>query len=237
MKKLRKLLSMMIVVVIVGLLSVAIAIPHQVSSGEMSIDLEEGYCFKQGAWIADSYDNALILIGNAEENIVKLAIASRMDDGQYQIAAVSEQIMSYDEYCNISSHLSDKWKDGHPYFYCGVKGTTFSKVIKAIYIYVEQDDSGCWNVVGGYIDDSQEDLNYHFFSTGNPNEIGVMFLVSPQIYWPTQATMTLDHFDLTAIEKDCVEALRYLENFFTLHDSGDQDETYTIVWPDDSEIR
>ena len=234
MRKVRNLISIMIVVVILGLLPVAMAIPDPVSRDEMHIDLKAGYRFETGTWIADSYDNALVLIGNEENNVMKVAVVSRVSDGQYQIAACSDLILSYDDYNNGSVQLLDFWKDGHPYYSCEIKDIASAHTIKTIYIDVEQDVSGCWNVVKGYIQDYQGDLQYTFFSTENSHEIAVRRNISPEIYWPIKGTLSLDHFDLASIEETCLEALEYLTDFYTTHESGDQDETYTIVWPDNS---
>ena len=234
MRKLRIPISMIIIVVILGPLPVAMAIPDPVSRDEMHIDLEAGYRFERDAWIADAYDNALVLIGNEDNNVMKVAVVSRVSNGQYQVAACSDKILSYDDYNNGSVQLLDFWKDGHPYYSCEIKDITSSHIIKTIYIDVEQDVSGCWNVVKGYIQDYQGDLQYTFFSTENPNEIAVRRNISPEIYWPIEGTLSLDHFDLASMEETCIEALEYLTVFYTTHESGDQDETYTIVWPEDS---
>lgn len=219
----RCMLFVLMLVILFGMsaMTTANAIPFSVD--DMDISIAPGYSIYKGIWIARSPKNAFLLLGNPDENVMKVAIASQSSDGQYQIIALSEKIISYEEYCSGAVQLLDKWDDGHPYFWYE------SRQSRDVYIAVTEV-AGDWKVVYGYITYWAEDLKYVFYTTENPNELVVYETYYPQIYWPTQESMSLDHYDITIIENTCAEALRYLEDFQSSHHFGDQDEKYKIVW-------
>ena len=191
---------------------------------DFNVSIAPGYAIYKGIWIANSQENAFLLLGSEEENVMKVAVASQSDDGQYQIVALSEGIITYDEYRDDLVQLLDHWDDGHPYFWYE------NREYKDVYIVVEESDDG-WEVSSGYIAYYENDSKFSFYTTETPNEIVVYGTTpSPQIYWPLEASvLSLDQFDINIIESACIEALGYLRGFqSSQHD--DQDHQYKIEW-------
>ena len=42
--------------------------------------------------------------------------------------------------------------------------------------------------------------------------------------------MKLEGFDITVIQKECEDALEYLDEFDKTHGLDEQDDTYKIIW-------
>ena len=52
----------------------------------------------------------------------------------------------------------------------------------------------------------------------------------PQIEWPIGDNLKLEGFDITIIQKECEDALEYLEAFKKTHNLDEQDDNYRIIW-------
>ena len=52
----------------------------------------------------------------------------------------------------------------------------------------------------------------------------------PQIEWPIGDNLNLEGFDITIIQRECEDALEYLDEFDKTHSLGEQDDTYRIKW-------
>ena len=63
------------------LVSNSYALPFSVK--DVCVPLDLGYSIYNGTWIAGSDENALLLLGSEEENIMKVAVASKANDGKY----------------------------------------------------------------------------------------------------------------------------------------------------------
>ena len=213
------------IAILIGMSATATANATPFSVDDMKISLAPGYSIFQGTWIAKSRDNAFLLLGSENENVMKVAIASQSSDEQYEIIALSEKIITYEEYCIGAVQLLDKWDDGCPYFWYVAKG------YKDVYISVQEDEENDWIVFSGYTEYYEDDTKYcYYYTTDNPNEIIVYDTVSPQISWPLEISLSLDRFDIVAVENACTLALQYLNDFQKNHRFGDQDETYRIIW-------
>lgn len=213
------------IAILIGMSATATANATPFSVDDMKISLAPGYSIFQGTWIAKSRDNAFLLLGSENENVMKVAIASQSSDEQYEIIALSEKIITYEEYCIGAVQLLDTWDDGQPYFWYVAKG------YKDVYIRVQEDEENDWIVFSGYTEYYEDDTKYcYYYTNDNPNEIIVYDIVSPQISWPLEISLSLDHFDIVAVENACTVALQYLNAFQQMHQFGDQDETYRIIW-------
>lgn len=195
-----------LLIILLGLSPLSIANAISFSADDMGVTLDTGYTIVKGTWIAGSKENALLLVGNEAENIMKVAVASRTEDGRYHIVALSDKVLSYDEYNCGGAELLDRMEDGHPYFWYIARNGE-NRTWKDIYIVVKQDTSGDWIVSGGYSQYYEPGANYSFSTAENPNELIVYDTCCHQIYWPIQRTMSLDHFDFSAIEKICMPSI------------------------------
>lgn len=196
----------------------------QFSVDDMKISLAPGYAIFQGIWIANSRDNAFLLLGSENENVMKVAIASRSNDEQYEIIALSEEIITYEEYGIGAVQLLDTWNDGHPYFWYEAKN------YKDVYISVEENEKNVWKVKCGYMTYYEKDITYSYYTTDHPNEINVYGTLFPQICWLVEKDLFLEHFDIVATENACTVAMQYLDAFQKTHQYGAMDETYRIIW-------
>ncbi|MEA5016372.1 MAG: hypothetical protein VB099_17595 [Candidatus Limiplasma sp.] len=212
------------IAILIGMSATATANATPFSVDDMKISLAPGYSIFRGTWIAKSRDSAFLLLGSENENVMKVAIASQSSGKQYEITALSEKIITYEEYCIGAIQLLDKWDDGCPYFWYVAKG------YKDVYISVKADDEDDWKVKYAYITYYKEDIEFSYYTTDTPNEIIVYDTISPQICWPVEISLSLDHFDIVAVENACTLALQYLNDFQKNHRFGDQDETYRIIW-------
>jgi hypothetical protein len=158
---------------------------------------------------------------------MKVAIASQSSDEQYKIIALSEKIITYEEYCIGAVQLLDTWNDGRPYFWYEARD------YKDVYISVKADDENDWKVKYGYMTYYKEDIHFGYFTTDDPNEIRVYRTLFPQICWPLEKDLSLEHFDIVTVENACTVALQYLNAFQETHQFGDKDETYRIIWEED----
>lgn len=207
------------------LVSNSYALPFSVK--DVCVPLDLGYSIYNGTWIAGSDENALLLLGSEEENIMKVAVASKANDGKYQIVCLSDKVISYQDYLAGSVYLQDKWDDGHPSFWYEFQQS------KDIYFSIENVGIDDWRVVYGYITCDEDKVDFSYYTTAEANEIRVYETVSPQICWITEITMSLQGFDLSAVQAECIEALQYLNKFQATHDFGDQDDTYRIIWKEE----
>ena len=76
--------------------------------------LDENTAIYAGTWVADSEEQAFLLLGN--EKVMWLAVATQTEDGAYQLIAQSKPVLSYETYCSGSVEMTDRWDDGVPYF-------------------------------------------------------------------------------------------------------------------------
>ena len=218
-------LSLILVVLLCISFALITANANDSFADDLNVSIAPGYAIYKGIWIANSQENAFLLLGSENENVMKVAVASQLDNGQYQIAALSEGIITYEEYCDGAVQLLDHWDDGHPYFWYENRNH------KDVYIAVEESEDG-WKVHNGYITYHENDSQLSFYTTETPNEIVVYGATpSPEIHWPLEAGMlSLDQFDISIIENTCIEALSYLKDFQSSHQYGDKDQQYQIVW-------
>ena len=92
-------LFILTIVIFLGMSATVTANATQFSVDDMKISLAPGYSICQGIWIANSRDHAFLLLGSENENVMKVAIASQSSDEQYEMIALSEEIITYEEYC------------------------------------------------------------------------------------------------------------------------------------------
>ena len=223
----RCMLFILTVVIFLVMSATVTANATQFSVDDMKISLAPGYAIFQGIWIANSRDNAFLLLGSENENVMKVAIASQSGVEQYEIIALSEDIITYEEYCIGAVQLLDTWNDGHPYFWYEAKD------YKDVYISVEENEENVWEVKYGYVTYYEKDITYSYYTTDDPNEIHVYRTLFPQICWPVENGLFLDHFDIVATENACIIALQYLDVFRKTHPYGAMDETYRIIWDEE----
>ena len=185
---LTKLVTSIILVLILGLHQVIAAeAAGSFSEDALSIpSLDENTAIYAGTWVADSEEQAFLLLGN--EKVLWLAVATQMEDGAYQLIAQSKPVLSYETYCSGRVVMMDKWDDGRPYF---------------------------WYYIGNYI-------NYYLLASDET--------AFPQIEWPIGDNLNLEGFDITIIQRECEDALEYLDEFDKTHSLGEQDDTYKIIW-------
>ena len=212
--------------------------------------LDENTAIYAGTWVADSEEQAFLLLGN--EKVMWLAVATQTEDGAYQLIAQSKPVLSYGKYCLGNVEMRDKWDDGVPYFWYSI-GNYIN-----YYLLVSDAGDGTWIVRGGYIDAHggyidacEEDIHFNFYASScedstayreNPtayreasepygdDHILVYETCLPQIEWPIGDNLKLEDFDITIIQRECEDALEYLDAFKETHRLGDQDTTYKIFW-------
>ena len=212
--------------------------------------LDEDTAIYAGTWVADSEEQAFLLLGN--EKVMWLAVATQMEDGTYQLIAQSKPVLSYETYCSGSVEMMDRCDDGVPYFWYSI-GNYIN-----YYLLVSDAGDGTWIVrggyidaYGGYIDACEEDIHFNFYASScedstayreNPtayreasepygdDHILVYETCLPQIEWPIGDNLKLEDFDITIIQRECEDALEYLDAFKETHRLGDQDTTYKIFW-------
>ena len=191
--------------------------------------LDEDTAIYAGTWVADSEEQAFLLLGN--EKVMWLAVATQMEDGAYQLIAQSKPVLSYETYCSGSVEMMDKWDDGRPYFWYSI-GHYIN-----YYLLASDAGDGTWIVHSGYIDAHggytdvcEEDIYFSFYISDREDYMFVYETAFPQIEWPIGDHMKLEGFDITIIQKECEDALEYLDEFDKTHSLGEQDDTYKIIW-------
>jgi hypothetical protein len=191
--------------------------------------LDEDTAIYAGTWVADSEEQAFLLLGN--EKVLWLAVATQMEDGAYQLIAQSKPVLSYETYCSGSVEMMDKWDDGRPYFWYSI-GHYIN-----YYLLASDAGDGTWIVHSGYIDAHggytdvcEEDIHFNFYISDSEDYFIVFDTAFPQIEWPIGDHMKLEGFDITIIQKECEDALEYLDEFDKTHGLDEQDDTYKIIW-------
>ena len=191
--------------------------------------LDEDTAIYAGTWVAGSEEQAFLLLGN--EKVMWLAVATQMEDGTYQLIAQSKPVLSYETYCSGSVEMMDKWDDGRPYFWYSI-GHYIN-----YYLLASDADDGTWIVRSGYIDAHggytdvcEEDIHFNFYISDSEDYFIVFDTAFPQIEWPIGDHMKLEGFDITIIQKECEDALEYLDEFDKTHGLDEQDDTYKIIW-------
>ena len=191
--------------------------------------LDENTAIYAGTWVAGSEEQAFLLLGN--EKVMWLAVATQMEDGTYQLIAQSKPVLSYEKYCLGSVEMMDKWDDGRPYFWYSI-GHYIN-----YYLLASDAGDGTWIVHSGYIDAHggytdvcEEDIHFNFYISDSEDYFIVFDTAFPQIEWPIGDHMKLEGFDITIIQKECEDALEYLDEFDKTHGLDEQDDTYKIIW-------
>ena len=191
--------------------------------------LDEDTAIYAGTWVADSEEQAFLLLGN--EKVMWLAVATQMEDGAYQLIAQSKPVLSYETYCSGSVEMMDKWDDGRPYFWYSI-GHYIN-----YYLLASDAGDGTWIVHSGYIDAHggytdvcEEDIDFNFYISDSEDYMLVYETAFPQIEWPIGDNLNLEGFDITIIQRECEDALEYLDEFDKTHSLGEQDDTYKIIW-------
>ncbi len=114
--RLTKLLAILLVLILSFHQVIAAEAAGPFSKDALSIpSLDENTAIYAGTWVADSEEQAFLLLGN--EKVMWLAVATQMEDGAYQLIAQSKPVLSYEKYCLGSVEMMDKWDDGRPYFW------------------------------------------------------------------------------------------------------------------------
>ena len=191
--------------------------------------LDEDTAIYAGTWVADSEEQAFLLLGN--EKVLWLAVATQMEDGAYQLIAQSKPVLSYETYCSGRVVMMDKWDDGRPYFWYYI-GNYIN-----YYLLASDAGDGTWIVHSGYIDAHggytdvcEEDIHFNFYISDREDYMFVYETAFPQIEWPIGDNLNLEGFDITIIQRECEDALEYLDEFDKTHSLGEQDDTYRIKW-------
>lgn len=170
--------------------------------------LPEGYSIFDSTWISGETENVFLLIGSKNENLMKLAVASRTEQQTYRLVACSKPILYYEDYVSDASYMEDPWLTGNPYFWWGA---TETKTKKEIYIIIEMNESHEWYVSYGFVADSNGNTIYSFAHTDN-NSISVSGETPfPVIRWRTNGLLLLEDFDINAVETMCLDALSIKE--------------------------
>ena len=228
--RLTKLLAILLVLILSFHQVIAAEAAGPFSKDALSIpSLDENTAIYAGTWVADSEEQAFLLLGN--EKVMWLAVATQMEDGAYQLIAQSKPVLSYETYCLGKVVMLDKWDDGRPYFWYYV-GNYIN-----YYLLASDAGDGTWSVHsgyidahGGYIDACKEDIDFNFYMSDSEDYMIVYETAFPQIEWPIGDNLKLEGFDITIIRRECGDALEYLEVFKKTHSLDEQDDTYKTIW-------
>ena len=228
--RLTKLFAFLLVLILSFHQVIAAEAAEPFSKDALSIpSLDENTAIYAGTWVAGSEEQAFLLLGN--EKVMWLAVATQMEDGTYQLIAQSKPVLSYEKYCLGKVVMMDKWDDGRPYFWYYV-GNYIN-----YYLLASDAGDGTWIVHsgyidahGGYIDACEEDIDFNFYISDSEDYMLVYETAFPQIEWPIGDNLNLEGFDITIIQRECEDALEYLDEFDKTHSLGEQDDTYKIIW-------
>ena len=228
--RLTKLFAFLLVLILSFHSVIAAEAAEPFSKDALSIpSLDEDTAIYAGTWVADSEEQAFLLLGN--EKVMWLAVATQMEDGAYQLIAQSKPVLSYETYCSGRVVMMDKWDDGRPYFWYYI-GNYIN-----YYLLASDAGDGTWIVHSGYIDAHggytdvcEEDIHFNFYISDREDYMFVYETAFPQIEWPIGDNLKLEGFDLSIIQKECLAALEYLKEFDKTHSLGEQDDTYRIKW-------
>ena len=228
--RLTKLFAFLLVLILSFPQVLAAEAAEPFSKDALSIpSLDEDTAIYAGTWVADSEEQAFLLLGN--ENVMWLAVATQMEDGAYQLIAQSKPVLSYETYCSGRVVMMDKWDDGRPYFWYYI-GNYIN-----YYLLASDAGDGTWIVHSGYIDAHggytdvcEEDIHFNFYISDREDYMFVYETAFPQIEWPIGDNLNLEGFDITIIQRECEDALEYLDEFDKTHSLGEQDDTYKIIW-------
>ena len=228
--RLTKLFAFLLVLILSFHSVIAAEAAEPFSKDALSIpSLDEDTAIYAGTWVADSEEQAFLLLGN--EKVLWLAVATQMEDGAYQLIAQSKPVLSYETYCSGSVEMTDRWDNGSPYFRYSLA--------HEINLYLSASDAGdgTWIVHSGYIDAHggytdvcEEDIHFNFYISDREDYMFVYETAFPQIEWPIGDNLNLEGFDITIIQRECEDALEYLDEFDKTHSLGEQDDTYKIIW-------
>ena len=228
--RLTKLFAFLLVLILSFHSVIAAEAAEPFSKDALSIpSLDEDTAIYAGTWVADSEEQAFLLLGN--ENVMWLAVATQMEDGAYQLIAQSKPVLSYETYCSGSVEMTDRWDNGSPYF-----RYSLANYIN-YYLLASDAGDGTWIVHSGYIDAHggytdvcEEDIHFNFYISDREDYMFVYETAFPQIEWPIGDNLNLEGFDITIIQRECEDALEYLDEFDKTHSLGEQDDTYKIIW-------
>ena len=228
--RLTKLFAFLLVLILSFHSVIAAEAAEPFSKDALSIpSLDEDTAIYAGTWVADSEEQAFLLLGN--EKVMWLAVATQMEDGAYQLIAQSKPVLSYETYCSGRVVMMDKWDDGRPYFWYYI-GNYIN-----YYLLASDAGDGTWIVHSGYIDAHggytdvcEEDIHFNFYISDREDYMFVYETAFPQIEWPIGDNLNLEGFDITIIQRECEDALEYLDEFDKTHSLGEQDDTYKIIW-------
>ena len=228
--RLTKLFAFLLVLILSFPQVLAAEAAEPFSKDALSIpSLDEDTAIYAGTWVADSEEQAFLLLGN--EKVMWLAVATQMEDGAYQLIAQSKPVLSYETYCSGRVVMMDKWDDGRPYFWYYI-GNYIN-----YYLLASDAGDGTWIVHsgyidahGGYTDACEEDIDFNFYISDSEDYMLVYETAFPQIEWPIGDNLNLEGFDITIIQRECEDALEYLDEFDKTHSLGEQDDTYKIIW-------
>ena len=96
--RLTKLFAFLLVLILSFPQVLAAEAAEPFSKDALSIpSLDEDTAIYAGTWVADSEEQAFLLLGN--EKVMWLAVATQMEDGTYQLIAQSKPVLSYEKYC------------------------------------------------------------------------------------------------------------------------------------------
>ena len=228
--RLTKLFAFLLVLILSFHSVIAAEAAEPFSKDALSIpSLDEDTAIYAGTWVADSEEQAFLLLGN--EKVLWLAVATQMEDGAYQLIAQSKPVLSYETYCSGRVVMMDKWDDGRPYFWYYI-GNYIN-----YYLLASDAGDGTWIVHSGYIDAHggytdvcEEDIDFNFYISDSEDYMLVYETAFPQIEWPIGDNLNLEGFDITIVQRECEDALEYLDEFDKTHSLGEQDDTYKIIW-------
>lgn len=228
--RLTKLFAFLLVLILSFPQVLAAEAAEPFSKDALSIpSLDEDTAIYAGTWVADSEEQAFLLLGN--EKVLWLAVATQMEDGAYQLIAQSKPVLSYETYCSGRVVMMDTWDDGRPYFWYYI-----GNYIK-YYLLASDAGDGTWIVHsgnidahGGYTDVCEEDIHFNFYISDREDYMLVYETAFPQIEWPIGDNLNLEGFDITIIQRECEDALEYLQVFKKTHNLDEQDDNYRIKW-------
>lgn len=228
--RLTKLFAFLLVLILSFHQVIAAEAAEPFSKDALSIpSLDEKTAIYAGTWVAGSEEQAFLLLGN--EKVMWLAVATQMEDGAYQLIAQSKPVLSYETYCSGSVEMMDKWDDGRPYFWYSI-----GHYINYYLLALDAGDgtwivhSGYIDTHGGYTDVCEEDIYFNFYISDREDYMIVYETIFPEIEWPIGDNLNLEGFDITIIQRECEDALEYLDEFDKTHSLGEQDDTYKIIW-------
>lgn len=170
-------------------------------------------------------EETLLLLGCKNENAVKLAVTRRMDTGSYLLTTLSGLIFSLDSFVPEQSYMqSDRYS---LYLWYGVRN---GEPVDEVFLSMDNGDETGLQIRSGYVSRRDSNVKYSFAQM----EPGLLCISGelpyPELEWPTGLSLSLNGFDLSSLEAECLLALDCLRELTVQYDEGDDIPGHTIHW-------